>query len=206
MRILLPSQEQQLLSVIRPGEPFGPRDRALIVFALHTGLRSHELCSLNVGHVMTWDGFPASGSRWWGKAGSSARSRSMPWPVRRSLSWCTLIGPAVLRWPVSRHCWSPGATVGFPLARCGTSCSGIGSGRTLMFAVLLTRYAIPLRPGWLSRRVCRWFRPCWDTAGSRPLRSTPAPRRPSWRPGWSAWRTVSPGGPARSGGLVGLPL
>ena len=41
MRILLPSQEQQLLSVIRPREPFGARDRALITLALHTGLRSH---------------------------------------------------------------------------------------------------------------------------------------------------------------------
>ena len=75
MRILLPSQEQQLLSAIRPGEPFGPRDRALIVFALHTGLRSHELCSLNVGHVMTWDGFPR---QWVEVVGKGGFQRQVP--------------------------------------------------------------------------------------------------------------------------------
>ena len=75
MRILLPSQEQQLLSAIRPGEPFGPRDRALIVLALHTGLRSHELCGLNVGHVMTWDGFPR---QWVEVVGKGGHQRQVP--------------------------------------------------------------------------------------------------------------------------------
>ena len=75
MRILLPSQEQRLLSVIRPGEPFGPRDRALITFAIHTGLRSHELCGLDVGHVMTWDGLPR---QWVEVVGKGDRVRQVP--------------------------------------------------------------------------------------------------------------------------------
>lgn len=58
MHILLPSQEQQLLAAVDPNEPFGPRDRSLIRFTIHTGLRSHELCSLNVDHVLTRDGLP----------------------------------------------------------------------------------------------------------------------------------------------------
>lgn len=75
MRILLPSQEQRLLSVIRPREPFGARDRALITLALHTGLRSHELCALDVGHVMTWDGFPR---QWVEVVGKGGRQRQVP--------------------------------------------------------------------------------------------------------------------------------
>ena len=75
MRILLPNQEQRLFSVIRPGEPFGPRDRALITFAIHTGLRSHELCGLDVGHVMTWDGFPR---QWVEVVGKGDRVRQVP--------------------------------------------------------------------------------------------------------------------------------
>ena len=75
MRILLPSQEQRLLSVIRPNEPFGARDRALIVLALHTGLRSHELVALDVGHVMTWDGFPR---QWVEVAGKGGHQRQVP--------------------------------------------------------------------------------------------------------------------------------
>ena len=75
MRILLPSQEQRLLSVIRPREPFGARDRALITLALHTGLRSHELTALDVGHVMTWDGFPR---QWVEVVGKGGRQRQVP--------------------------------------------------------------------------------------------------------------------------------
>ena len=75
MRILLPSQESQLLSVIRPGEPFGARDHALIRFAVHTGLRSAELCGLNVGDVYTWDGFPRE---WLEVVGKGGRQRQVP--------------------------------------------------------------------------------------------------------------------------------
>ena len=75
MRILLPSQEQQLLSAIRPREPWGARDRALIILALHTGLRSHELCALDVGHVMTWDSIPR---QWVEVVGKGGRHRQVP--------------------------------------------------------------------------------------------------------------------------------
>ena len=75
MRILLLAQESQLLSVIRPGEPFGVRDHALIRFAVHTGLRSAELCGLNVGDVYTWDGFPRE---WLEVVGKGGRQRQVP--------------------------------------------------------------------------------------------------------------------------------
>ena len=75
MRILLPSQEHQLLNAIRPNEPFGARDIALILFALHTGLRAQELCSLNVQDVLTWDGFPRE---WLELVGKGSRRRCIP--------------------------------------------------------------------------------------------------------------------------------
>jgi len=75
MRILLPAHESQLLSAIRPREPFGARDHALIRFAVHTGLRSCELCSLNVGHVYTRDGFPRE---WLEVIGKGGRHRQVP--------------------------------------------------------------------------------------------------------------------------------
>ena len=58
MRILSPATVDQLLASIPERSPFGARDRALIIFDLHTGLRSHELVALNVGHVLTRDGSP----------------------------------------------------------------------------------------------------------------------------------------------------
>lgn len=75
MRILLPSQENQLLSAIDPGEPFGPRDIALIVFDVHTGLRSAELCALNINDVMTFDGFPR---QWVDLVGKGGHQRCVP--------------------------------------------------------------------------------------------------------------------------------
>ena len=75
MRILLPAQEAKLLSAIRPREPFGARDHALIRFAVHTGLRSAELCSLNVGDVCTWDGFAR---QWVEVVGKGGHSRQVP--------------------------------------------------------------------------------------------------------------------------------
>ena len=44
MKIPTPEQARQLLGAIRPNEPFGARDFALIVLDLHTGLRAAELC------------------------------------------------------------------------------------------------------------------------------------------------------------------
>jgi integrase/recombinase XerC len=79
MRILLASQEQQLLSVISDREPFGARDRALMVLALHTGLRSCELCSLNVQDVLTWDGLPR---QWVEVVGKGNRRRCVPLNAR----------------------------------------------------------------------------------------------------------------------------
>ena len=75
MRILLPVLERQLLSVIRPGEPFGSRDHALIRFAVHTGLRSAELCALNVGDVLTRDGFAR---QWVDIVGKGGLHRQVP--------------------------------------------------------------------------------------------------------------------------------
>jgi len=75
MRILLPAQEAQLLSVIRPGEPFGRRDCALIRLAVHTGLRSAELCGLNVGDVVTVGG---CARQWVDVVGKGGHSRQVP--------------------------------------------------------------------------------------------------------------------------------
>ena len=69
MRILTPSTVDQLLAAIPQRSPFGARDRALIVFDLHTGLRSCELVALNVGHVLTRDGAPREWLEVIGKGG-----------------------------------------------------------------------------------------------------------------------------------------
>jgi len=75
MRILLPAQEQQLLAVIGLREPFGRRDYSLIRFAVHTGLRSAELCGLNVGDVVTVGG---SARQWVDVVGKGGHSRQVP--------------------------------------------------------------------------------------------------------------------------------
>lgn len=52
MNVVLNGPEtRQLLAAIQPGHPFAQRDRALVVFALHTGLRVSELSGLLVDHV-----------------------------------------------------------------------------------------------------------------------------------------------------------
>lgn len=52
MNVVLSGPEtRQLLAAILPSHPFAKRDRALVVFALHTGLRVSELSGLNIGHV-----------------------------------------------------------------------------------------------------------------------------------------------------------
>jgi len=45
------SETERLLCVIDPRDPFGPRDRALVELAMHTGLRVSELAGLDVFHV-----------------------------------------------------------------------------------------------------------------------------------------------------------
>ena len=52
MIIITANEARKLLAVIPPRSPFGTRDRAIIIFLLHTGLRVGELCALNVGHVV----------------------------------------------------------------------------------------------------------------------------------------------------------
>lgn len=51
MRIPDQAATQKLLQVIPLRSPFGARDRAMIILALHTGLRVSELTGLDVGHV-----------------------------------------------------------------------------------------------------------------------------------------------------------
>jgi site-specific recombinase XerD len=51
MPICIHTELDQLLGVIPPRSPFGARDRAMILFDLHTGLRVSELCGLIVHHV-----------------------------------------------------------------------------------------------------------------------------------------------------------
>ena len=75
MRILSPATVDQLLASIPERSPFGARDKALIVFDLHTGLRSHELVGLNVGHVLTRDGFPRE---WLEVVGKGGYHRQVP--------------------------------------------------------------------------------------------------------------------------------
>ena len=54
MRSLSASEVRRILAVIPPRSPFGARDRAMLVFLLHTGLRVSEICGLTVGDVYQW--------------------------------------------------------------------------------------------------------------------------------------------------------
>jgi len=51
MLILTRDQVCQLMAVIPPRSAFGRRDKAMLVLALHTGLRVSELCGLVVSDV-----------------------------------------------------------------------------------------------------------------------------------------------------------
>lgn len=51
-------EAKKLLGAIPPRSPFGGRDRAIILFLLHTGLRVSELVALNIGHVRGFNGQP----------------------------------------------------------------------------------------------------------------------------------------------------
>lgn len=50
-RILNPEELQALFRAANPRSPFGDRDLAMLILALHTGLRVSELVGLDVSHV-----------------------------------------------------------------------------------------------------------------------------------------------------------
>ena len=77
MRIPDPSETQKLLQVIPPRSPFGARDRAMIILALHTGLRVSELTGLDVGHVW-FQGHPRAWLDLPGEICKYNRSRQIP--------------------------------------------------------------------------------------------------------------------------------
>jgi len=52
-RILHPDEIRDLLQALAPRSPFGARDLAMLILALHTGLRVSELVGLDVSHVAT---------------------------------------------------------------------------------------------------------------------------------------------------------
>lgn len=54
MRVLTPSEIRLILRCIPSRSPFGARDRAMLVFLLHTGLRVSEICGLLVADVVQW--------------------------------------------------------------------------------------------------------------------------------------------------------
>jgi len=51
MNVPTHSHIRRLLAAINPRSPFGPRNRALVVLAVNTGLRVGELCGLDVDQV-----------------------------------------------------------------------------------------------------------------------------------------------------------
>jgi site-specific recombinase XerD len=51
VNIVTQSELARLLAVIPESSAFGARDRALLIFLQHTGLRVGELCGLNVGDL-----------------------------------------------------------------------------------------------------------------------------------------------------------
>lgn len=58
MIVLQPAEALQLLAAVDLTDPFGVRDRAVLVLCLHTGLRVAELVALDCGNVVTDDGAP----------------------------------------------------------------------------------------------------------------------------------------------------
>ena len=73
-----PEELKRLLGVIDPRTPFGERDLAWIILALHTGLRVSELVGLNVGHVLNTDGQPRKAFVLPGPLAKGKKSRLIP--------------------------------------------------------------------------------------------------------------------------------
>lgn len=57
MNVLHPDEVRQLLGAVDLRDSFGPRDHAMLVFCLHTGVRVSELIALDVRQVAV-DGVP----------------------------------------------------------------------------------------------------------------------------------------------------
>ncbi len=77
MNVLHPSEAIRLVAAVDPHDPFGPRDHALLVFALHTGCRVSELAALTVGMVAV-DGAPRQTLFLPASMTKGARSRAIP--------------------------------------------------------------------------------------------------------------------------------
>lgn len=77
MRVLCDVEIPSLLAVIRPGEPFGARDVAMLKLLQHTGLRASELCGLRVGEVFQ-AGVPRTLVDLRRELGKGARARLVP--------------------------------------------------------------------------------------------------------------------------------
>lgn len=77
MNVLHPSEMRQLVAAVDIRDPFGPRDRALLIFDFHTGLRVSELCALDVRHVAA-DGVPRQTLHVPSEIGKGRRERIVP--------------------------------------------------------------------------------------------------------------------------------
>lgn len=78
MNVVLTAEEaRQLVGAVDPGQPFAQRDRALLVFALHTGLRVSELSGLDVRYVVD-RGEPRQTLHLPAELGKGGRARLIP--------------------------------------------------------------------------------------------------------------------------------
>ena len=73
-----PEELKKLLGVIDSKTPFGERDFAWIILALHTGLRVSELVGLNIGHVVNVEGQPRKAFVVPGPIAKGKKSRLVP--------------------------------------------------------------------------------------------------------------------------------
>ena len=87
MRVPDQAQAQRLLDAVNPRDPFGPRDRAMLELALHSGLRVSELAGLDVCHV-AHQGVPRQVMHLPASITKGARERSVPLnaAARRAIS------------------------------------------------------------------------------------------------------------------------
>lgn len=77
MNWLHPDEARQLLAAVDLRDPFGSRDRAMLVLCLHTGLRVSELVGLDVHHVAL-EGCPRAALYVPPALGKGGRGRTIP--------------------------------------------------------------------------------------------------------------------------------